>query len=1216
MSIFGEPLPHEDDTATSLIRREGYPPIGSYDQMPQIYACPCCSAISPTHDRDHLLRTAKEEKELERRRLMQLDVFEERAKPISSTVSRPRAMDIHRDPEDDQINQPTVPPPPKTLDELRKMQREANKTRLIVTVHQGKGINVDPRDPVSVLVRCGAFEGQTAKVPRGKGATCTWEELFEFPYPNEEEPLEVLIIDDALPTSQDHVFGGIVVPPYALRNRTHGDEELLPVCPEGEMHRSYGRMKETPMGAVVVSWYVKKDGQEVEEDVEGKKNLEGPVDCVFVVHRVFQYTDNGTIPFTGGVLCVLRDSEDNCSESALYLPSGSGAMSTSPYYTKEGYNYLPDSPGQMMQLITAKKLGHILVCVPKNDEVSEEDEELVVVGAVPLDFEKLYHKGAAVLLVESKVKEDVLWGEIALEWHLIRHGEVQRLLEESRQATMASAERDAVKRTSGERAGPNESLFVTVVRGLNLTNREGVPLTEAQVSVFAGDMEGSTFVAPNEVDEAGADHIVTWNQEVRFIEVDGGQSTIDVHVLEDKQTVSSGRFELVDDRGQVVVKVHDPYDETCKQGEIVVSYNRVRSGDNAQPDFNEAENGDNEDKLTRDNGNRSHSGESKDEENRENGHNSGNANGNRDVLESDIYDDHPVQKQSSEEQYGEELSSDRHASEQQYPGEDSYKQHGSDDVVPGKQASEEKYGEELSSDKHASEQQYPEEDSYKQHGSDDVVPGKQASEEKYGEELSSDKHASEQQYPEEDSYKQHGSDDVVPGKQASEEKYGEELSSDKHASEQQYPEEDSYKQHGSDDVVPGKQASEEKYGEELSSDKHASEQQYPEEDSYKQHGSDDVVPGKQASEEKYGEELSSDKHASEQQYPGEDSYKQHGSDDVVPGKQASEEKYGEELSSDKHASEQQYPEEDSYKQHGSDDVVPGKQASDENENDDVERQNEGDDSEERGHGQEEGFAGKGDDDVPKNVAQTEEDKEDEPVPATRTPRETAAASKYKQPQETSEETSKRPTKRVEVVDDATPLQKEPSTASKLDKDKSPKHEEKEVSFEEGSGDRAGSKNPTGKGTAPSNEQHREDMQQRNLGSATKPPRAVKRTPEYPEKHEYAVESGDKGHISSPSKLAMSHSRSGGQSEPRRSDSAVKSCSIDEPSLTEQKSTLKIPAVKQPWFPPRNTTTEDHIPLEKRESFRNRANSIRELERRSRGSGRSSGRHTSHTTPRE
>nr|CCC49010.1 conserved hypothetical protein, fragment [Trypanosoma vivax Y486] len=539
MSIFGEPLPHEDDTATSLIRREGFPPLASYDQMPVFYVCPCCSEINPSHGRNNLLRTMKQEKEMERQRIMQLNVFEERAKPIYNTVPRPRCTNIHREPEDEELNQPAVPEPPMTLDELRRARRETNKTRLIVTVHHGKGINVDPRDPVSVLVRCGAFEGQTAKVPRGRNAICTWEELFEFPYPSEEEHLEVLVVDDTLPPEDDHLFGGIVIPPHALRNRARGDEETLPVCPESEMHRSYGRMKETPMGSLVVSWYVKHDGEDDTEGADARQNLEGgPIDCSFVVHRLFQYTDTGAEPYEGGVLCLLRDTDDNCSESTLFI-----------------------------------KLGHVLICITKGEVENEEDEELIVVGAVPLDFEKLYHRGSAVLLVESKVKEDVLWGEIALEWGIVPHSLVQRENEESRQATQISSERAARRSVSG----PRESLFLTVMRGINLTNHFGEPLSQGQVSVFACDMEGSTYTVAAEEAEDGETRVITWNQEVRFIEMDGGQSVIDVQVLHDKQAVSSGRFELQGDNDVLTVKMHDLYDENVDRGEILVSYKLIRS---------------------------------------------------------------------------------------------------------------------------------------------------------------------------------------------------------------------------------------------------------------------------------------------------------------------------------------------------------------------------------------------------------------------------------------------------------------------------------------------------------------------------------------------------------------------------------------------------------------------------------------------------------------
>ncbi|RHW71537.1 hypothetical protein DPX39_070045600 [Trypanosoma brucei equiperdum] len=574
MSIFGEPLPHEDDTATSLIRREGFPPFSTYDQMPVHYACSCCAEINPSRGRNHLLRTAKQEKELEREKLMQINIIEERAKNPHPSIPRPRTSNLQRVMEDEELNQPAIPLPPTTLDELRKSRRQTNTTRLIVTVHHGKSINVDPRDPVSVLVRCGAFEGQTAKVPRGRSAICTWEELFEFPYPNEEEGLEVLVVDDTLPAENDHMFGGIVVPPHALRNRARGDEETLPVCAAGEMHRSYGRMKETPMGSIVVSWYVKRDGEDDADGAALKQNLEGgPINCNFVVHRLFQYTDNGALPYNGGVLCLLRDTDDNCSESGLYTFNSEGAMSSSPYYGKGGCTYLPQDRSQMLQLITPKKLGHVLICVTKDEVENEEDEELIVVGAVPLDFEKLYHKGSAVLLVESKVKEDVLWGEIAVEWGIISYATIQKSNEEDRQGTQMSNDR------TGQRdgSGPRESLFLTVVRGLNLTDREGEPLAQGQVSVFACDMEGSTYSAPAVVEADGLAHVITWNQEVRFIEMDGGQAFIDVQVLDDKRIVSSGRFELLNDSDALTVKMHDPQNETVKRGEILVSYKLIRS---------------------------------------------------------------------------------------------------------------------------------------------------------------------------------------------------------------------------------------------------------------------------------------------------------------------------------------------------------------------------------------------------------------------------------------------------------------------------------------------------------------------------------------------------------------------------------------------------------------------------------------------------------------
>ena len=115
MSLFGEPLPFEDETATSLIRRSGFPPDGTYDQMPEVYLCPCCSEFNKQQERERLLREARDAKEAERRRLMQLDVFDERAKPLPSSESRRKAYRRIVEDEEPIETTPSLPPPPPTL---------------------------------------------------------------------------------------------------------------------------------------------------------------------------------------------------------------------------------------------------------------------------------------------------------------------------------------------------------------------------------------------------------------------------------------------------------------------------------------------------------------------------------------------------------------------------------------------------------------------------------------------------------------------------------------------------------------------------------------------------------------------------------------------------------------------------------------------------------------------------------------------------------------------------------------------------------------------------------------------------------------------------------------------------------------------------------------------------------------------------------------------
>ncbi|CAJ1031200.1 C2 domain containing protein, putative [Leishmania lindenbergi] len=553
MSIFGEPLPFEDDTATSLIRRSGFPPEKAYAQMPEVYLCPCCSEFSKQQEHERLLREAREVKEAEYRRLMQLDVFEERARP-------PPSSDIHRKAYrrivgyvDLDEEGPNVPPPP-TIDELRRARNEQSVPKLVVTVHFGRGISAEPEDRISVIVRCGAFEGQTEKVLRGKEVATPWEELFEFPYMNSNEPLEVLVVNDALPESNDQLIGGLMIPSNILHDRSHGDQEPLPVMPEDRMQNGYGTCQDGPLGTIVASWYVRYGDDKLDEGVERQK-LSVPVTCTFVVHHVFQYTDHGAESYPGGVLCVLRDTDDNCSESVLYTPGPHPEPSLSSYYTKEGYHYFPQNASQLMQLNTEKKLGHILVCVPRQEESTTEEEELLVIGAVPLEFERLYSKGSAVLLIESKSKDDVLWGEISVEWAN------KPLDEEDPRPLPLEVQK--------------ESLFVTIVRGLNLMRRDSSPVEMAYVSVATGELEGITVEAPA-VKDADGNYTTNWNQEVRFVEVESTQKELELQVYEKGCLVSVGTCELEDtDEGVVVVQLFNAANPSDGAGEIVVSYKRL-----------------------------------------------------------------------------------------------------------------------------------------------------------------------------------------------------------------------------------------------------------------------------------------------------------------------------------------------------------------------------------------------------------------------------------------------------------------------------------------------------------------------------------------------------------------------------------------------------------------------------------------------------------------
>eukprot|EP00796_Vickermania_ingenoplastis_P009062 gene9062-6360_t len=571
LSLFGDPLPHEDDTAASLIRRTGYPPEGTYNQMPEAYACPCC--INFDDENAKRPSVAEQEAAARKRKIRQLDIIEERAKAV------PKQEDNKHRPflDDDGLvdDEGNLPPPPPTTDalndDLKKEWMNQNAgAKLIVTVHHGKNISAEVRDRLSVIVRCGAFEGQTARVPRGPATLNKWDELFEFPYPNSEEPLEILVIDHALKT-EEKLLGGAVVPSEPLHDKERGEEEIVPVMMPEEM-REAERGQEGPLGSIVVSWYVSEDGAGKDDRPAAEtQSLEHPIACNFVAHHVFQYTDNGSTPYAGGVLCVLRDTDDHCSESVLYQPTDMNEPSLSPFYPRWGYHYLPENPSQIMQLNTERKLGHILVCVPNQESWNDkgkdkkgvsqdEEEELLVVGAVPLDFERLYHRGSAVLLIESKSKDDALWGEITIEW-----ANKSLLDDREKEPRVISAK---------------EALLVTVVRGLNLCHEDGTPIDLAAVEVNTQEMAGSTVYAPNVADGEDA-YVVNWNQEVRFIGVKKREKEIEVKVFENGFPILIGKCVFNDeDEGVVIVPVFDFNNPEEHRGEIVLSYKRLHKSKN------------------------------------------------------------------------------------------------------------------------------------------------------------------------------------------------------------------------------------------------------------------------------------------------------------------------------------------------------------------------------------------------------------------------------------------------------------------------------------------------------------------------------------------------------------------------------------------------------------------------------------------------------------
>uniref|UniRef100_A0A0A9YXH1 Protein FAM59A n=1 Tax=Lygus hesperus TaxID=30085 RepID=A0A0A9YXH1_LYGHE len=131
ISLFGQPEPFEDDTAASIVRREGFPPESTYQQIPERYRCYCCEQFKHDFDdgnnagaRNLMMDLINQGKEKERRSLLQLDIFDERAKPLH-VEHKHRPKNTYEQLENAEMP-PEVPAPPPTVHDLQNLLPSAS----------------------------------------------------------------------------------------------------------------------------------------------------------------------------------------------------------------------------------------------------------------------------------------------------------------------------------------------------------------------------------------------------------------------------------------------------------------------------------------------------------------------------------------------------------------------------------------------------------------------------------------------------------------------------------------------------------------------------------------------------------------------------------------------------------------------------------------------------------------------------------------------------------------------------------------------------------------------------------------------------------------------------------------------------------------------------------------------------------------------------------
>lgn len=458
MVVYNQPSSHPNtprgfsgDTASSAIRREGFPPSHSIPRPTHAYGCPCCSGANPSGD----AAATEPQNALPN---AQWNVFDERAHPSShqqnvprhtlrrfyATLQRPVLYNSK-----DKKN----PPPPATVSDLPLSARRGS-SQLMVAVHRlerkARPATDDapyiPWGPVQVQARYGSFEGvtsvQNADLPTADTpvAQYVWEERFDLPLQEMDTCMEFLIAKvGSTGSTEPYLLAGSVCTP----KRSHCFDERIPVYPVG-MHQlgAEDLREDDAIGYLVVSWTHETPSTAAAGQGNGSTNnvsvgasqppreamslmvlrandgerLEQPVLLQITFRRVDIYAGTTTIPAGQRQMhCLVRSvAEEQCAE---LVTLGRTETATDRPRAKRWARFeeCPNPLRETSLSITSSRMIHLLVCTAPEEPSTghegsprpvEEGASLSVQGAVTLDLGYLPSSGAATFLIEKVEDEE------------------------------------------------------------------------------------------------------------------------------------------------------------------------------------------------------------------------------------------------------------------------------------------------------------------------------------------------------------------------------------------------------------------------------------------------------------------------------------------------------------------------------------------------------------------------------------------------------------------------------------------------------------------------------------------------------------------------------------------------------------------------------------------------------------------------------------------